>query len=95
MDPDVYETEVAYARESLGPVAVETAFDDYGQAKQLFEGVKDVWIVFLNQGNHQPLLENGALLTVYASIWDAICGRQHEFPVSSGNKAQLRNPKGG
>lgn len=94
MDPDVYETEIANARHALGPEAVKTGFGDYGEARQLFEEAKDEGIVFLDEGNHHFVLENGALLTVYASPWTpSLAGnmgfqyrptRGHNFAIQNG-----------
>ncbi|KAL8929932.1 MAG: hypothetical protein Q9208_001076 [Pyrenodesmia sp. 3 TL-2023] len=94
MDPDVYETEVANARQALGHEAVKTGFGDYSEARQLFEEAKGEGIVLLDQGNHQFILENGASLTVYASPWTpSLAGnmgfqyrpaRGHNFAIQKG-----------
>lgn len=74
MDLDIYEAEVANARQSLGPDAVKEGFGNYGEARQLFEEAKDAGIVFLDEGNHQFALENGALLIIYASPYTPYAG---------------------
>ncbi|KAL8718189.1 MAG: hypothetical protein Q9225_004651 [Loekoesia sp. 1 TL-2023] len=52
---------------SLDPALVKREFGDFGEARQLFEEAKAAGIVFLDEGNHEFVLANGALLKVYAS----------------------------
>ena len=74
MDIPAFERKVA---EVTPPLDLELVARDYGipgEAKQLFEDAKEAGIIFLDEGTHHFALENGALLTVYASPYTPALG---------------------
>ncbi|KAG9843526.1 metallophosphoesterase domain-containing protein, partial [Aureobasidium melanogenum] len=49
---------------------VKTAYGDFGEARALFDAErtgKNLGIVFLDEGTHDILLDNGVILRIYAS----------------------------
>lgn len=93
MDTPAFRKKVAEARPVLDPSLVREVYGDYGEARQIFEDAKTAGIVFLDEGYHQFVLENGAKLTVYASPWTPSLGhwgfqypptQGHNFAISEG-----------
>ena len=74
MDIPAFRKEVADARPSLDPELVRRVYGDYGDARQIFKDARAAGIVFLEEGNHHFVLENGAILNVYASPWTSSLG---------------------
>ena len=67
MDIPVFREKIAHARAPLDPELVRKVYGDYGDARQLFEDARSAGIIFLDEGSHRFTLENGTILTVYAS----------------------------
>lgn len=67
LDTPVFRQKVAEARPSLDPALVQKKYGDYGEARTLFDQAKEAGILFLDEGTHHFILDNGASLTVYAS----------------------------
>ncbi|KAI0458018.1 hypothetical protein F5B21DRAFT_500666 [Xylaria acuta] len=68
-------------------------YGEYGKARQPFDKAKDAGIVFLDQGNHEFRLDNGALFKVYASPFTPSLGdwgfqygpqQEHQFTIEDG-----------
>ena len=69
MDVPMFRKKVADLNPPLDPCLVEKEYGNLGEARQLFDDARSAGITFLDEGTHQFVLENGALLTVYASPW--------------------------
>ncbi|KAL9604521.1 MAG: hypothetical protein Q9219_000486 [cf. Caloplaca sp. 3 TL-2023] len=67
IDVPAFKKKVADVEPPLDADLVRKVYGDYGQARQMFEEARSAGIVFLDEGIHRFNLENGALLTVYAS----------------------------
>ena len=105
LDTPTFKKKVADARPSLNPDLVKKVYGDYGESRQIIEDAKAAGIIFLDEGNYQFVLENHALLTVYASPWTPSLGtwgfqyrlvQGHEFRVESGVDVVITHgpPKG-
>lgn len=105
MDIPAFEKKVAEATPSLDPELVAKEYGAPGEARQLFEEAKDAGIIFLDEGTHRFTLENGALLTVYASPYTPALGawgfqyhpeRGHKFAIDKGVDVVITHgpPKG-
>lgn len=46
---------------------VKLTYGEFGEARALLDSQKDAGIIFLDEGNHEFELDNGAILRVYAS----------------------------
>ncbi|KAK4158008.1 Metallo-dependent phosphatase-like protein [Chaetomidium leptoderma] len=64
LDTPLFRRKIAEAVPALDPDLVKKEFGEYGEARQLLAAAG---IVLLGEGRHQFTLDNGALLTVYAS----------------------------
>lgn len=93
MDLPAFERKVAEASPPLDPELVAKEYGTPGEARRLFEEAKGAGIVFLEEGTHHFALENGALLTVYASPYTPALGawgfqyhpeRGHDFSIKKG-----------
>ncbi|ERF74038.1 hypothetical protein EPUS_03853 [Endocarpon pusillum Z07020] len=93
MDIPTYEKKVVEAVPPVDPELVVKEYGAVGEARRLFEEAKHAGIAFLNEGTHYFTLENGALLTVYASPYTPALGtwgfqyhpeRGHDFSVGRG-----------
>ncbi|KAL9634413.1 MAG: hypothetical protein Q9164_004101 [Protoblastenia rupestris] len=90
MDTAVFKKKVADARPPLDPKLVRKVYGDLGEARQIFEEAKAAGIVFLDEGNHQFILENRALLTVYASPWTPSLGDWgFQYPQGQGHNFKI------
>ncbi|KAI0872262.1 Metallo-dependent phosphatase-like protein [Hypoxylon argillaceum] len=67
LDPPVFKKKIDEARPVLQPEEVAKEYGAFGEARTLFQDAKDSGIVFLDEGTHRFILQNGAALTVYAS----------------------------
>ncbi|KAI1881730.1 hypothetical protein JX265_000556 [Neoarthrinium moseri] len=67
LDVPTFRRRVAEAAQPLEPELVSKEFGDYGEARSLFEETKKDGIIFLDEGNHEFTLANGAQLKIYAS----------------------------
>lgn len=74
MDHPAFERKVAEAVPPLEPDLVAREYGTLGQARQLFNEAKSAGIVFLDEGTHCFTLENGAMLTIYASPYTPALG---------------------
>ena len=93
MDTTSFIKKVAEVHPPLDPALVRETYGDHGEARQMFEQADNAGIRFLDEGQHTFPLENGALLTVYASPWTPQMGewgfqyspdQGHEFKISKG-----------
>ena len=93
MDIPAFRKKVADARPPLDPDLVRQVYGDYGDARQIVKGARDAGVIFLDGGSHQFVLENGALLPVYASPWLSSLGdwgfqyppgQGHSFVITKG-----------
>ena len=105
MDIPAFEKKVAEATPSLDPELVVNEYGALGDARQLFEEAEDAGIMFLDEGTHHLTLENGALLTVYASPYTPALGawgfqyrpeQGHNFSIEEGVDVVITHgpPKG-
>ncbi|GAM89981.1 hypothetical protein ANO11243_080210 [Dothideomycetidae sp. 11243] len=67
LDIPMFKKKIAEVKPTLDPALVEREYGYYGQARALFDEVKDDGITFLDEGTHHFTLSNGAALKVYAS----------------------------
>ena len=74
MDIPAFERKVAEATPPLEPELVANEYGIPGEARSLFDEAADAGIVFLDEGMHCFHLENGAMLTVYASPYTPALG---------------------
>ena len=105
MDIPAFEKKVTEVYPPLAPDLVVKEYGAYGDARKLFEGMKSAGLIFLDEGTHRFTLDNGALLTVYASPWTPALGawgfqyrpeRGHDFSIEAGvNVAVTHGPPKG
>ncbi len=104
MDIPAYEKKVADATLPLDPGLVAKEYGALGEARQLFDAVKEAGIVF-DEETHQFTLQNGAVLTVYASPYTPALGawgfqyhpeQGHNFSIERGVDVVITHgpPKG-
>ncbi|KAK7897794.1 hypothetical protein LTR67_004424 [Exophiala xenobiotica] len=74
MDSAAFEAKVAEVVPPLDPELVAREYGVLGQARQLFDDAKTRGIVFLDEGTNRFRLENGAILTIYASPYTPSLG---------------------
>lgn len=67
LDPPAFEQKIAEMEPPMSAEDVKKEFGDFGGVKKLFEDARESGIMFLDEGNHQFKLANGALLKVFAS----------------------------
>ena len=93
IDVPVFQKIVADALPPLDPELVAKEYGVPGEARQLFAQAKEAGIMFLDEGAHRIPLENGGLLTVYASPYTPSLGglgfqyhpeRGHHFALEKG-----------
>lgn len=93
MDIPAFERKVAEAKPSLDPDLLAKEYGTPGEVRQLFEEAKDAGIILLDEGTHRFTVENGALLTVYATPYTPALGawgfqyhpeRGHKFSIEEG-----------
>lgn len=90
MDIPAFRKKVADARPPLDPDLVRKVYGDYGDARQILEDARAAGIIFLDEGSHQFTLENGAILTVYASPWTPSLGDWgFQYPPGQGHKFEI------
>ena len=90
MDVPAFRKKVADARPPLDPDLVRKVYGDYGNARQMFEDARAAGIIFLDGGSHQFTLENGAVLTVYASPWTPSLGDWgFQYPPGQGHNFEI------
>ena len=93
LDIPAFERKVAEAQPPLESILVVREYGAAGEARRLLEDAKERGIIFLDEGIHSFVLENGALLTVYASPYTPSLGawgfqyhqdRGHDFNITEG-----------
>ena len=105
MDIPNFRKKIADAGPSLDPDLVRKVYGDYGSARQMFEDARAAGIIFLDEGTHHFALENGAILSVYASPWTPSFGNSgfqyaprdgHNFEIAEGTDLVITHgpPKG-
>lgn len=92
-DIPAFKEKVASARPPLDSDLVRKVYGDPGEARQLFEDARSAGIIFLDEGSHRFTLENGAILTVYATPYTPSLGdwgfqyhpsQGHNFDIMKG-----------
>ena len=90
MDIPVFKKKVTEVRPPVDPALVKVTYGDYGEARQIFEQVKNKGIILLDEGEHTFILQNGALLTVYASPWTPQMGEWgFQYPPNQGHNFEI------
>lgn len=93
LDIPAFRKKVDEARPAIEPNLVKEVYGDYGDVRWILDDARAAGIIFLDEGNHQFTLENGAKLTVYASPWTPSLGdwgfqylptQGHNFEVTEG-----------
>ncbi|KAK4106804.1 hypothetical protein N658DRAFT_491437 [Parathielavia hyrcaniae] len=94
LDAPLFKRKIAEAATPLEPDLIKKEFGDYDEARGLFADADatEAGIAFLDEGQHTFALDNGALLTVYASPYTPSPhsemgfqykrGEAHDFSVS-------------
>ncbi|KAH6900660.1 Metallo-dependent phosphatase-like protein [Thelonectria olida] len=67
LDIPIFKKKVKEAWPPLEPELVTREYGHWGEARQLLERAKAKGVIYLEEGTHRFVLENGAALTVYAS----------------------------
>lgn len=67
LDRPTFKKRINEALQPIEPELVERNFGADGEARRLIDGARDAGVIFLDEGNHEFALANGALLRVYAS----------------------------
>ncbi|KAI1140690.1 Metallo-dependent phosphatase [Hypoxylon sp. FL0543] len=92
IDTPTFKKKVAES-EALDAELVGKFYGDYGEARLLFEDARTDGIVFLDEGRHSFNLDNGAMMTVYASSFTPSLGeggfqyhpqQGHDFAIAEG-----------
>jgi predicted phosphodiesterase len=106
MDIPAFQRIVAEANPPLEPELVARDYGVEGEARKMFEEeAKKANIFLLDEGTHRFTLDNGALLTVYASPYTPSCGawgfqyhpnQGHNFQIENGTDVVITHgpPKG-
>ncbi len=105
MDIAACESKVAEAIPPLEPEFVAREYGILGQARQLFDDARHGGIVFPDEGTYRFPLENGAILTIYASPYTPSLGgwgfqyhpnRGRHFDINDGTDIVITHgpPKG-
>lgn len=90
MDIPVFKKQVAEASPPLDPDLVKKVYGDYGEARQIFNDATAAGVIFLDEGSHRFLLENGAVLKVYASPWTPSLGDWgFQYPSAQGHNFEI------
>ncbi|KAI1454227.1 Metallo-dependent phosphatase-like protein [Annulohypoxylon moriforme] len=107
LDTPMFERKIIEAEPALELDLVAKEYGNFGEARDLFEDeeAKKTGIVFLDEGTHRFILENGAALTVYASPYTPSTGdwgfqyhpeKGHTFSIQQGTDIVITHgpPKG-
>lgn len=103
LDTPVYRQKLAGVPH-INPGHIRKGYGDYGEAKALFAKARDAGIVFLDEGTHHFVLDNGASLTVYASPYTPSVGdwafqyrpeQGHDFTFDSADLVITHGPPRG
>jgi hypothetical protein len=74
LDDVAFEKKVIEAVPPLDPELVAKEYGTIGKAKQMFRDAENAGIMYLDEGTHHFILQNGAQLTVYASPYTPAFG---------------------
>ncbi|KAF3016459.1 hypothetical protein E8E14_007989 [Neopestalotiopsis sp. 37M] len=66
LDEPTFKKRLSEAPHSIEPDLVVKNFGNFGEPRRLFDEAKDAGIIFLDEGNHEFILPNGAMLRLYA-----------------------------
>ena len=90
MDTPIFKKKVAEIRPPVDLALVKVTYGEYGEARQIFEQAKTAGIILLDEGMHTFTLQNGALLTAYASPWTPSMGEWgFQYPPNQGHKFEM------
>lgn len=67
LDEPTFKKRLSEAPHGIEPDLVVKNFGDFGEPRRLFDEAKDAGFMFLDEGNHEFILPNGAMLRLYAS----------------------------
>ena len=91
MDVPAFRKKVAHAKPSLDPDLVREVYDNDKGARQIFADARAAGVIFLDEGSHQLILENRAILNVYASPWTPSLGDWgFQYPPEQGHNFEIR-----
>ncbi|KAI4093142.1 MAG: hypothetical protein L6R37_007444 [Teloschistes peruensis] len=94
LDPCIFSLKTAEKIRRFDPAEVKAAFGEYGDARRLIDESAD--LTFLDEGNYEFVLANGAMLRVFASPYTLSLGgdwgfsytptpsQNHTFPIPQG-----------
>ncbi|KAL2128694.1 hypothetical protein VTI74DRAFT_8831 [Chaetomium olivicolor] len=92
LDTPTYEQMISKSRKRKNLHKLYQCYGDPGAARQILEEVRQLGILYLDEGTHRIPLANGALLTVYASPYTPAYGtpgfqyttkQSHDFAIPS------------
>ncbi len=90
IDIPAFRKKVAEARPPLDPDLVKKVYGDYGEARHILKDARSAGVIFLDEGSHQFILENGAILNVYASPWTPLFGDwDFQYPPAQGHNFEI------
>ncbi len=91
IDVPAFRKKVADARPPLDPELVRKVYGNDGGARQIFDDARAAGVIFLDEGSHQFILENCAILNVYASPWTPSLGDWgFQYPPEQGHNFEIR-----
>ena len=91
MDIPAFRKKIADARPHLDSDLVRKVYGDDGDARQIFEDARAAGLIFLDEGSHHFTLENGVILTVYASPWTpSLSDWGSQYPPSQGHNFEIK-----
>jgi hypothetical protein len=92
LDIPAFKRKVAEVVPALESDLVANDYGFYGEARQLLENAREGGVIFVDEGNHQFKLNNGALLKGYASPWTPALGVWgFQYPPSKGHDFSIDN----
>ncbi|KAK9419439.1 putative Calcineurin-like phosphoesterase domain-containing protein [Seiridium unicorne] len=105
LDEPAFRRALSDTPQDIEPDLITREFGHFGESRRLFEEAKDAGIVFLDEGNYQFTLENGANLRIYASPYTPSNGggafqyphhTNHDFALAEGTHVSVTHgpPKG-
>ncbi len=92
MDIPAFRKKVADIRPPLDFDLVKKAYGDYEDARRIFEDedARNAGVILLEEGSHQFVLKNHAILNVYASPWTPSLGDWgFQYPPGSGHNFEI------
>lgn len=105
LDEPMFRKKISDVEPPLDLELVKSVYGDFGEARRLFDDAKSSGIMYLDEGTHRICLENGALLTVYASPYTPSSSdwgfqyhpqQDHEWSIAPGVDVAITHgpPKG-